>query len=563
MALELPSWLVNAFYIIGLPWPGIDEDQLRAWATSARGFADTMTESSARTHQTVATLAGSSDSAFTTALAARWDHHNQLIAELHGPINDFADVLDVAADAVVLQKYACIGAATVLAGEFVATQVGAFFTLGADEAALPLEVAAARWIVKTALEDLAFELMGKLINAGASAISDYVGSFLTSLLSDALPLYLETQSLMISYQAVREAAQAIRGHAAQTEEAGAVAYSQNADRDLEDSDEGGDGDGGQWAAVLQAVEMGLRDVAEDLFGSLPRAIFRDQAETADVLDAFATKMAMTDRDLGGEVPRADDAAMTPAGSGAGDPAQFPVDPDYAAQYQDWEALKPPFKDELAELQRRYPPAPEAPPADMTEDVRARATAAWEQAHGVEQGTITPAMRDIAAEDPARQLVGLDKATKGLDRTLVKAGDILEAKPGLTPEAAVGQVNDVVRYTFMYPEGGYTAGVTADVRRLEAKGFIRVESKNFWPKDQVKGINSTWEDPASGQQFEVQFHTKMSFEGTRLTHPAYEQIRVAATPDEARTEMRAFQARVNAHLPTPPGAREYKDYRRES
>ena len=60
MALELPGWLVTAFYVIGLPWPGIDEDQLRAWAQSVREFADDTTSSSAQTRQGVAELSTSS-----------------------------------------------------------------------------------------------------------------------------------------------------------------------------------------------------------------------------------------------------------------------------------------------------------------------------------------------------------------------------------------------------------------------------------------------------------------------------------------------------------------------
>ena len=40
-------------------------------------------------------------------------------------------------------------------------------------------------------------------------------------------------------------------------------------------------------------------------------------------------------------------------------------------------------------------------------------------------------------------------------------------------------------------------------------------------DQYKGINSQWIDPESGQRFEVQFHTRISFEAKQLTHDAYE------------------------------------------
>ena len=39
VSLELPGWVADAFNSIGLPWPGIDEDQLRAWAQDLRQYA--------------------------------------------------------------------------------------------------------------------------------------------------------------------------------------------------------------------------------------------------------------------------------------------------------------------------------------------------------------------------------------------------------------------------------------------------------------------------------------------------------------------------------------------
>ena len=52
----------------------------------------------------------------------------------------------------------------------------------------------------------------------------------------------------------------------------------------------------------------------------------------------------------------------------------------------------------------------------------------------------------------------------------------------------------------------------------------------WSDDKYKGINSQWIEPDSGQRFEVQFHTRISFEAKQLTHHAYERLR---TPHQAR------------------------------
>lgn len=311
MAIELPGWVVTAFYVIGLPWPGIDEDQLRAWAKGVRTFADDVTGSSAKTHATVTDLAASSDSAAVNALAARWEHHNQLIADLHGPMNDFAEALDLAADVVVMQKEAVIAAAIALAGEFTATQIGAFFTFGADEAAVAPEVALARSAVKFALEYLENELIGKLTGIAAQDITSHINGFLGSLLNDAVPVMGEVQGLKLSYKQMGDAVKTIRGHAAETQEAGERANRENSGRDIEDPGEGGsDGDGGRWAAVVQAVKQMLIDIGIDLFQNLTGNIFRVQMDMADDLEHAMQSVEDADSTQGAD-------ARDPGTSGSG------------------------------------------------------------------------------------------------------------------------------------------------------------------------------------------------------------------------------------------------------
>ncbi len=340
MALELPGWLVTAFNLVGLPWPGIDEDQLRAWATSVRGFADEMGNSSTRTHGVVSGLAQSSQSSVTSALLTTWEQHNRLVADLHGPLDDFAEALDVAADVVVAQKWAVIGAATALAGEFAATQIGAFFTFGADEAAVPEEIISTRELVRIALEYLEQELIGKLLGLAVQEVTDHVSRFAGELLGGGVSVVTEVGALKMSYSAVRGAASAIRGQSTQTEETGEAAYAENASRDMEDDSEGGDddGDGGGWAAVLQAVEQGLLDVAQVIFKSISEAIAKIQSDTASVLSRFTTELEDTDKSLASDVPAdsgqgpgVDPAAgAAPAGGGEALPAAGQPDLDEAS-----------------------------------------------------------------------------------------------------------------------------------------------------------------------------------------------------------------------------------------
>ena len=271
-------------------------------------------------------LADSSQSSFTSTLAARWEHHNQLIADLHVPLNIFADALDAAADVVVAQKYVVIGAAVAFATEFAATQVGAIITLGADEAALPEEIISTRAIIDFAIEVLKGALIGELMNVAVQEISDHVSSFIGNLLSGGLQVVTEYQSLKISYGALHDAAQSIRGQAGETEATGETAYAENANRDIEDPGEAeATADG--WQEVVQAVKQALLDLALSLFKSLPQVILRAQEDSAEDIDNAATAMENADAAAGraaphdsGQGPSAEpDVAAAPSGTGTAGP----------------------------------------------------------------------------------------------------------------------------------------------------------------------------------------------------------------------------------------------------
>ncbi len=316
MALELPSWVVIAFNYAGLPWPGLDEDELRAWAASVRRFAGDVTGNSARTRAVAAGLADSQRSSFTASMAARWEHHDRLIADLHEPLNVFADALDVAADVVVAQKMVVIGAAIAFATEFAATQVGAIFTLGADEAALPEEIISTRAIVDFAIEELKGALIGELLNVSVAQVNDHISRLTGNLLTGGLQVVVEYQSLRLSYGYLRDAASQMRGQAAQTAETGDSAYAENANRDLEDPGEGGAIDSG-WASVVQAVKQALLDLALDMFKSLPQTIMRAQEDSAAEIEGAAARAEAADSAAGRTAPH--DSGRGPsaeAGTGA-------------------------------------------------------------------------------------------------------------------------------------------------------------------------------------------------------------------------------------------------------
>ena len=96
-------------------------------------------------------------------------------------------------------------------------------------------------------------------------------------------------------------------------------------------------------------------------------------------------------------------------------------------------------------------------------------------------------------------------------------------------------------------------------RLKDQGFKLDKLKNSWSDEQYKGINSQWTEPDTGQRFEVQFHTRISFEAKQLTHGAYERLRSKQADKFEELVLEAFQKKVTAEVPVPLGAEGIPDY----
>ena len=229
-----------------------------------------------------------------------------------------------------------------------------------------------------------------------------------------------------------------------------------------------------------------------------------------------------------------------------------------------------------EYKRRWPPE-ERPPEDRSKDPPGswhgeggrvlkpadnhRIEAHCDRIADREREKITPALRALESQDPDRHLVGLKDSVKGRDRIKEKVSDNMKALT-ISPDEALSNAPDAVRYTFQYAEARYTLAVRTDITRLEDQGFRLNALKNYWSDDQYKGINSQWIDPGTDQRFEVQFHTRISYEAKQLTHGAYERLRAEQKPDKfEQMVLEAFQKKVTSEVPIPPGAADIPDYSR--
>lgn len=245
-----------------------------------------------------------------------------------------------------------------------------------------------------------------------------------------------------------------------------------------------------------------------------------------------------------------------------------------AQSQKWGKAAEESRWMWGEYQRKWPPG-ERPPVDTSADPpgswradrdkyldqagNRRVEAACDRIAEREREKISPAMRRVESQDADRHLVGFDYRLKGRDRIKEKVCDMMQEFADFSPEDAISIVPDTIRYTFRYREAHYTHGVWSDIERIKGQGLELHKLRNSWSSEHYKGVNSQWIEPDSGQRFEVQFHTRTSFEAKQLTHDAYERLRTHQADKFEQMVLEAFEAKVAAEVPVPPGATDIPDY----
>jgi hypothetical protein len=244
-----------------------------------------------------------------------------------------------------------------------------------------------------------------------------------------------------------------------------------------------------------------------------------------------------------------------------------------AAAQKWDEAAEESRWMWTEYERKWPPD-ERPPVDRSADppgswradgdrflpaeTNKRVDAECDRIADRERYQISPAMRAVESQDPDRHLTGFDRCLKGRDRIKEKVCGMIK-ELNFTPAAAVSLVPDAIRYTLQYREARYTQGVREDIERLKGQGFELHKLKNSWSEEEYKGINSQWIEPGSGQRFEVQFHTRSSFEAKQLTHSAYERLRTQQADEFEKMVLKAFQRKVSAEVTVPPYAAAIPDY----
>jgi len=168
---DLPGPVVTFLNVIGVPWPYLNEDEVRRFAGMVRDFGQAVE----RTHQdattAMANFAQAYQGAATQRMQSGWSQlsarHTQDLLE---GCRILAEALDLAADYIVAQKVEAVAELIGIAATFVADQAASVATLGLAEAAVPLIIATGKELLETLKQQIIQYIMGEVIEAAAKPL---------------------------------------------------------------------------------------------------------------------------------------------------------------------------------------------------------------------------------------------------------------------------------------------------------------------------------------------------------------------------------------------------------
>ncbi len=172
-------------------------------------------------------------------------------------------------------------------------------------------------------------------------------------------------------------------------------------------------------------------------------------------------------------------------------------------------------------------------------------------------TLTDIWERLADAGLTGRFVGIAERLKAPAAVDAKIREDARVKGSHPPDLALAGVTDAVRYTLVYPDAGYTAGLQADAERLAALGCELID-RTAGPRARAQtGVTTVWRAPASSSLFEVQFHSPLSHSARERSFPLYERLREPQPGDLERAELAAahraiYSSRRGRAAPGPAG-----------
>ncbi|MFJ1912588.1 nucleic acid/nucleotide deaminase domain-containing protein [Streptomyces sp. NPDC088147] len=184
MGKKLPDDLVEVLDLVGIDWPQIDEDEVKASAKDYRDLAEGIRDAVKEGNNACSHIvAGKSRGETVTAIDRRWGKlTTRDLATFADGCDDLAGALDECAGLILTCKIAIIAKLTATAAAATAGVVGMFFTAGISGLVSAAAIGAARLIIQEAID----YAIGQITAVVTDKIEDRILAEIETLFSDRL-----------------------------------------------------------------------------------------------------------------------------------------------------------------------------------------------------------------------------------------------------------------------------------------------------------------------------------------------------------------------------------------
>jgi uncharacterized protein YukE len=220
---DLPGPVVTFLNVIGVPWPYINEDEVKAFAGKVRQFGEAVQRTHEDATSSMAKFAEAYQGESTRRMQSGWAHlSEQHVNELVAGCHVLAEALEVGADFIIAQKVEALAELVAMAATFVADQAAAVATFGIAEAATPVIIEAGKKLLEALKQQIIQYIIGEIIEAAAKPLFAKVERAMSGLDWGSAPapgsgagegFRIDHASAKAHLEVMRGHADAMRGHA--------------------------------------------------------------------------------------------------------------------------------------------------------------------------------------------------------------------------------------------------------------------------------------------------------------------------------------------------------------
>ena len=131
-----------------------------------------------------------------------------------------------------------------------------------------------------------------------------------------------------------------------------------------------------------------------------------------------------------------------------------------------------------------------------------------------------------------------------------------------PHAELAQMKDVIRYTEICPHDDIISTTKRTIEEMKKQGYELSGIKNYYANPFAgtgyMGMHLNFVSPY-GNEFELQVHSKESFDVKQKGHDLYEKIRAVGTRPEDKEEMRKEIRKIHQSIEKPKDYGSLKDF----